>query len=119
MGDYSFETLKLQAEALKLSDADIAQYVISQQAIAREERARERELHIAKMTTEQEKDRLKHETEQEKVRLQDELEMAKLKSSPLNVPIDISRPSLPIYRDGEDMATYLVRFERIASLFPK
>lgn len=91
--DYSFKTLKRQAEALKLSETGIEQYVIMQQALAREEIAREREVNAARIKT-----------EQEKVKLQHELEMAKLKHSPVNVPADIARPSLPTYRDGEDMA---------------
>ena len=43
MSDYSFSALKQQAEVLGLTGDDVAKYVMSQQAAARDERAKERE----------------------------------------------------------------------------
>ncbi|XP_037794286.1 uncharacterized protein LOC119589789 [Penaeus monodon] len=107
---FNFDVLKAQAEALGLQGNDIAQYVISQQTLAREERAKERAF---------QKEQL--EAEKEKVKLEHELQMARLNnpsaSSFTSVLFDgASRPCLPVFKDGEDMTSYLIKFERIASL---
>ena len=44
MSDLSIAALREQAEQLGLTGTDIATYVINQQTIAREERAKQREL---------------------------------------------------------------------------
>lgn len=57
------------------------------------------------------------------MKLAHELEMAKIKVgnncnnsiSPINVSGAV-RPNLPVYQEGEDFASYLIRFERVASL---
>jgi len=109
MADLNFDVLKAQAEELGLKGNDIAQYVISQQTLAREERAKEREF---------QKEQL--EAEKERVKLEHELQMARLNNSDSSLnPVlfdGASRPSLPVFKDGEDITSYLIRFERIANL---
>ncbi|XP_063612558.1 uncharacterized protein LOC134786041 [Penaeus indicus] len=110
MSDLTFEVLKAQAEALGLQGNDIAQYVISQQTLAREERAKERAF---------QKEQL--EAEKERVKLEHELQMARLNNSSASsfTPAlfeGASCPSLPVFKDGEDITSYLIKFERIASL---
>ncbi|XP_070000736.1 uncharacterized protein [Penaeus vannamei] len=110
MVDFNFDVLKAQAEELGLKGNDIAQYVISQQTLAREERAKEREF---------QKEQL--EAEKERVKLEHELQMARLNNSSdssLNPVLfdGASCPSLPVFKDGEDITSYLIRFERIANL---
>lgn len=34
----------------------------------------------------------------------------------LTAMVNVQRPSLPVYHDGEDIGNYLVRFERVAEL---
>ena len=41
---------------------------------------------------------------------------AQFKPDPLSIPEAAARPHLPVYQDGEDIATYLTRFERVAEL---
>ncbi|XP_069984657.1 uncharacterized protein [Penaeus vannamei] len=100
----------MSAEELGLKGNDIAQYVISQQTLAREERAKEREF---------QKEQL--EPEKERVKLEHELQMARLNNSSdssLNPVLfdGASRPSLTVFKDGEDIISYLIIFERIANL---
>ena len=63
---------------------------------------------------------LRIEAEKEKVRLAHELELAKVNATNSGVvPVaaaDVVRPTLPVFKEGEDMASYLIRFERISSL---
>ena len=81
MSDYSFSALKQQAEVLGLTGDDVAKYVMSQQAAARDERAKERESanrerEVQKVKWEAEKAKL--ELEREKVKSNSELELARL-----------------------------------------
>lgn len=116
MSDLSFEVLKHQAEQLGLTGEAVAQYVVNQQTIGREERAKERE--IEKIKYEAEKYKL--DVEHEKVKLEHELELARLNNpSAPEVRCEVERavrPNLPVYTEGEDIANYLVRFERVAAL---
>ncbi|XP_069988596.1 uncharacterized protein [Penaeus vannamei] len=58
--------------------------------------------------------------EKERVKLEHELQMARLNNSDSSLnPVlfdGASRPSLPVFKDGEDITSYLIRFERIANL---
>ena len=104
-----FDTLKQQAEALGYKDENIARYVSEQQAILREERAKERELQ-----------KLQIEADNQKTRMDHDLAMAKLKSTQNAIdPVSatgIVRPTLPVFKDDEDISNYLIRFERVADL---
>ena len=109
MSDPSIETLKKQATELGLSGSDIATYVVQQQAYAREERAHERQ--VLKEKAERE------ERERERAH---QLELARLAGiTPAVNPVLVEgavRPTLPVYKDGDDMGSYLIRFERVAEL---
>ena len=104
-----FETLKRQAESMGLKGDAVANYIVHQQTAAREERAKERDFQ-----------RKQIEADQEKVRLAHQLDMAKLQSTNASItPLyseGIVRPSLPVFKDGEDISSYLIRFERVADL---
>ena len=114
----SIQDLKEQAEILGLKGDDIAKFVLQQQAYQREERARERE--------EREKERQREERESEhKIKLAEiqankEIELARVTapSQPISDPVvdPVSRPKLPLLQDGEDINSYLNRFERVAEL---
>lgn len=97
--DPSIEELKAQAEFIGLAGADIAKYVIAAQNQAREDRANER----ADKARAAEREH--------------ELELAKIKVTDRKTCEDYaSRPKLPIYSEGEDIGSFLIRFERIAKL---
>lgn len=68
MADLSFEILKHQAKPLGLTEEAVAQYVVNQQAIGREERAKERELEKTKYKAE----KYKLDVERERVKLKHE-----------------------------------------------
>ena len=121
----SFEVFRKQAEALGLKGDDVAKYVINQQNIAREERTRERELKKEELETdkariEADKEKARIEAEKEKVKLAHELELARLQVNPSHSILPVSegvvKPSLPVFKDNDDIASYLIRFERVASL---
>ena len=131
--DTSIEELKNQAVYLGLAGEDIAKYVLNQQAIFRDERAKEREAEKLRVASEAEKLRVASETEKlrvateieklklaneaEKERQAHELELAKINASNNSIsPEGPIKPTLPVLKDGEDIATYLIRFERVASL---
>ncbi|XP_076030282.1 uncharacterized protein LOC143018628 [Oratosquilla oratoria] len=86
------QELKEQAIALGLEGGDVGKYVIEQQAIEREERKKER----AK------KEEIEHKTRLAEI----EAEKAKIEAE----------KKLPLLQEGEDIASYLNRFERIAEL---
>lgn len=107
----TIEELRAQAELLSLTGKDVGTFVVQQQAFEREERAKERE----------ERDKERECEEREKVR---QFELAKLqlakeggatKQRPCQEPT-VKGPKLPAYKDEEDIAAYLTRFERIAQL---
>ena len=137
MSDISVEVLKAEAESMALTGKDVGHYVVSRQAAAREERAKERELTLFKLETEKQErqlqaekearehqllaDRETREFELSKLREEAELARARASSAKEQLPISyhpdaVSRPSLPTYKDGEDIASYLIRFERVAEL---
>ncbi|XP_076055021.1 uncharacterized protein LOC143033448 isoform X2 [Oratosquilla oratoria] len=140
----SVQELKEQAIALGLAGGDIGKYVIEQQAIEREEREKERrakkeeiehktrlaeieaekakieaEREKAKIEAEREKAKIEAEKEKAKIEAEKELELARITATkqPTATPHDsVSRPQLPLLQEGEDIASYLNRFERIAEL---
>lgn len=108
-----FDKLKSQAEALGLQGKEIGQWILQQQAYEwgehqweREEKQAEREAH-KKLAEQEDQER---QAEKEK-----EIKLAQLNpiGKPHNLlPSDsITKPGLPAYKDEEDIATYLVRFE--------
>lgn len=132
----SVEELKAQAVGLGFTGVDVGQYVLQQQKFEREERAREREERARERedrklkeereerAREREDRKLKEEREFElsKLRLEkdSELKLAQLQASSKSAKVvegeNIDRPRLPAYKDGEDIASYITRFERIADL---
>ncbi|KAG0712585.1 hypothetical protein GWK47_018185 [Chionoecetes opilio] len=104
----NFDELRTQAESLGLSGSDVAQFVIRQQTFEREERVTERE-------------REREERGREKREKERQFELAKLQLTQQSGGAQsqdhlVSRPSLHAYHEGEDIASYLTRFERIADL---
>lgn len=101
--------LKKEAESLGLTGSDVATYVIKQQEIFREDRAKLRD-HEREMREQQERQKDR----------EHELELARLRatnpSSEEPLTEAVSRPKLPVYKDGEDICAFFVRFERTAEL---
>ena len=61
--------------------------------------------------------RTKYEAETNKTKYEYDLQMAKSNAFSNFSASDIAcRPTLPTFKDGEDIASYLTRFERVASL---
>ena len=112
----SFEELKRQAESLELEGREVAEYIKAQQQAARAERALERDLERLNHERELEKGRLHNELE--KLRLDHELALAQLEQAPgvVTTPVHVEKPKLPRWTEGEDLPSYFIRFERIASL---
>ena len=112
-----FASLKNQGEVLGLSGDDLLKYILHQQTIHREERAKERE--AVRDTERARLDALKIEADKEKAKQDHDLQMAKVNSPTIagvNPSPKVQRPTMPLYQDGEDIANYLVRFERVAEL---
>lgn len=120
----SVEVLKEQAVMLGLTGDDVPKYVINAQNQAREERAREREFERQKLEAkereaERQLEQKKLEAEERTREREHQLELAKLNANAsklIDHPDFASKPTLPLYREGEDIGSYLVRFERIAKL---
>lgn len=118
----SITDLRKDAVSLGLKDDEIFDYVTKQQAYSRADRASEREAELQKLTSQNDlaKEKLAIE-ERQKIR-DHELEMLKLRqANPIaETAVDISeyatRPKLPIFRDGDDIKAFIIRFERIAAL---
>ena len=108
----SVNELKAQAESLGLTDGDVAQYVLRQQAAEREERQREREERQRVREQEerqQEREQEEKQREREEKQAVREFELAKLQLSSLPEPAretatPVIGPSLPKYTEGEDIA---------------
>lgn len=84
---------------------------MNQQAIGREERAKERELEKVKYKAE----KYKLDIEREKVKLEHELELVRLNNPSVpEVRCEVERsvrPILPIYTSEEDVSNYLMMFD--------
>ncbi|XP_076041374.1 uncharacterized protein LOC143025500 isoform X2 [Oratosquilla oratoria] len=79
----------------------------------------EAEKEKAKIEAEKEKAKIEAEKEKAKIEAEKELELARITATkqPTATPHDsVSRPQLPLLQEGEDIASYLNRFERIAEL---
>lgn len=104
-----FENIRAQGLSLGLESEALAKFVLQQQAMLRDERANEREERA------KERDREERAKERE---LEHELELARInaRKDKVALPELSNLPSLPVYRDGEDISSYFIRFERIAKL---
>ena len=120
-----FDRFRKEAEELGLKGNDFASYVVQQQNQARQDRAKEREFQQAKLEAE----KAKLEAENEKARIDADLQKVKLQHdldlARLNTPASLAssgigdsalRPKLPLFKDGDDITSFLIRFERIAEL---
>ncbi|KAA0193329.1 hypothetical protein HAZT_HAZT005683 [Hyalella azteca] len=85
----------------------------------REQLAAEREKEREQLAAEREKEREQLAAELERERRDHEIRMLELRS-PRDSEVQLSdaaaKPKLPMYRDGEDITSYIIRFERIAEL---
>ena len=102
----SLEQLRQQAVSLGLEESKIAEFVIAQQNLARDERSRQRELEKLKL-------------EDAQKQRDHEVEMARLASNNTNLTlpaVKVERPKLPSLKDGDDVTSYFVRFERVCQL---
>ena len=105
----SVEELKKEAQVIGLEGSQITEYILGQQQEDRNARAHCREIQRIELET----------TERDKAR-KHELEMARLRTSspaaPTEVPISVEKPKLPMYKAGDDISSFIVRFERIAKM---
>ena len=105
--------LKKEALELNLSGDQISKYIFEQQKILRDERASNREIEKLKIET----------TEREKIR---QHELAMIQASANSTPnasmsvhtnnLLMSKTKLPTLKDGDDISSYFVRFERICEM---
>ena len=123
------EQLSAEASGFGLTGAELISYCREQQALLRDDRAREREaererigiaLEQAKVESEQAKIQSDVVLEKIKLKMAHELALAQLNAGP-NAPPNpppnnIEGPKFPLYREGEDISNFIVRFERIAAL---
>ena len=124
----TLEELKAQAITLGLSGNDIGRFVLRQQTYKREERAiererereekereeREKERQLERERGEREEREKKREFELAKLRLAKE--SAEAKPALLYHDSSVRGSKFPTFQEGEDIASYLTRFERIATL---
>ena len=106
--------LKAEAEAIGLKGEEIISYIRDEQKNEREERMREREI-------EKERKAREDSLERRKIEISHAEEMARIRASNSSATATVEntsarKPSLPEYKDGEDIATFLIRFERVAEL---
>ena len=116
---------ELRALAEEMGVKEVAKFVSEQQELARAERAAERdhlrefrEHETAKM--EHEAARMAHDAAENNARRAHERLMAENHTAadvtPPSSNVSMSSPRLPMLKDGEDISSYLIRFERIATL---
>ncbi len=91
-----------------LEGTEVSQWIREQHAFLREERQRERE--------ERQVERAEKQAEREEIQLAEIQDSATRQSQPLTFRDPVTRTTLPGYKDEDDIATYLVRFERVAAL---
>ena len=101
--------LREEAQSLGIEGEAIAQFVLSQQQIFREERAKDRELEKQRLDALEKQKQREHE-----VRLAELQHTATQNDSVFND--SVARPKLPVFKDGEDITSFFTRFERIATL---
>ena len=109
--------LRVEAETLGVPESELTSFVLTQQNLYRDERAGERaERERERAGREREREEKERErTEKERVR-EHEVRLLELRREPPEPQLNITPPKLPIYRDGEDITAFLIRFERIAEL---
>ena len=110
MSSKTVSDLKVEAASIGLTGDGVAQYILDHQKEDREVRAHQRELARLDVET----------AERDRVRAH-ELEMARLRASnpnplPTEVFASADKPKLPMYKPGDDIGSFIVRFERIASM---
>ena len=106
--------LQQSAADFGLAGDSALKFINQQQEIAREERQKERELERERLQLAQ--------TERDNARAH-ELEVARLQVNPAAAahnpgggPDSLDKPKLPTFKDGEDISSFIIRFERIAQL---
>ena len=110
MSSRAVDELISEATSIGLKGEDLTKYVLEQQKEERDVRAHQRELARLQVET----------SERDRVRAH-ELEMARLGAANVSAPSteNISaadKPKLPMYKPGDDIGSFIVRFERIASM---
>lgn len=107
------ELIKIGRE-LGYKDDELRSFVSEEQARQRDEREQERQ---------ERRDREEKEREEREKEREHALAVERLKQSAagnqrtVHLGVDPSaRPKLPVYREGEEIASYFTRFERVASL---
>jgi len=98
---------------LELSGKQLQDFVASQQKLAREERAKEREIEKLKLENEERERKRSHELQMAQLRQPRGSQSAEVEQIYLN---PVEKPKLPTFKTDDDMANYLVRFERVAQL---
>lgn len=116
--------LRSEATALGLVGDAVTSFIYKEQELYRAERAAERDVHKADLAAAEAECLARVEleriacAEREKIR-EHEIRLQEL-NRPRTPDVVLSdatlRPKLPVYKDGDDITTYLIRFERIASL---
>jgi hypothetical protein len=118
------------AESLGLSGANLTDFMYRQQELHRGERAAEREMekvrleaaaaeNVARVEAAAAESAARAEAAERELARAHEIRLLELRPSAINDASlsDVAlRPKLPTYRDGDDITSYLIRFERIAAL---
>ncbi|KAK8396596.1 hypothetical protein O3P69_004936 [Scylla paramamosain] len=91
---------KFQAESLGLESTEVSQWIREQQALLQEEHQQERE---------------ERQADREEIQLAEIQASATTPSQPLTFSDPVTRPTIPGYKDEEDIATYLARFKQFKS----
>lgn len=122
MNDSEFLSIDgLHAKATSLGVTNVAEFVQTQQNIYREERAAAREiirqeLHLKELEIECRDHAAQRAHELELARLNVSAEADNTREIRNSHYLSSIQPKLPSYRDGDDLSSYLDRFERIATL---
>ncbi|KAI8517611.1 hypothetical protein Bbelb_036280 [Branchiostoma belcheri] len=102
-----------QGKEMGLEGENLLKFVMAQQAIERDERAKEREAQRENEAKEKEAQR-RHELEMEELKVrQAEIEYHKAKKEGTG-DVKAKTPRLPSFMEGEEIDGYLLRFERFA-----
>lgn len=105
----SVAALKAEAESLGLTVGGIANYVFEQQKVARDERSSIRELERVRLENDENDRAMLHELA---------LVQANVTATVDTNPEDSAsnRPRLPVLRNGDDVTSFFIRFERVAAM---
>ena len=120
-GQLTLAELRAEAEAMGLEGGDIVNFEYKQQEMHRDERAEER---VARSVVDEAEREIEHEVraadalEREKVR-EHEIRVVELTNSTDNFDQSMAdaamRPKLPVFKDGDDIVSFIIRLERIAA----